>query len=176
MIKETCGVVTRAGAPLTLLGEPTVVGTIAPDFTVIDADFTPVKLSDFKDKTVIISIFPSIDTPVCATQTRQFNKKATDLCDSVVVLSVSKDLPFALGRFCAAEGIKNVHTLSDFMSNDFGLKYGFLIKEMQLLSRGVVVINKCGHVEYVEYVSDITKEPNYDKAFDVVKSKCIANM
>lgn len=176
MIKETKGVVTRGGAPLTLLGEPTVVGTVAPDFTAVDASFAPVKLSDFKGKTVIISVFPSIDTPVCAAQTREFNKRATSLSGDVVVLSISKDLPFALGRFCAAEGIKNVHTLSDFMANDFGLKYGFLIKEMQLLSRGVVVVNKCGHIAYVEYVGDIANEPNYENAIANIKDKCIANM
>lgn len=163
MIKETNGVVTRGGAPLTLLGEPTIIGNVAPDFTAVDASFAPVKLSDFKGKKVIISIFPSIDTPICATQTREFNKRATSLNDKTVVLSISKDLPFALGRFCAAEGIKNVHTLSDFMANDFGLKYGFLIKEMQLLCRGIVVIDPCGKVSYVEYVSDIANEPDYDK-------------
>lgn len=164
MIKETKGVVTRGGAPLTLLGEPTVVGAIAPDFTAIDATFSPVKLSDFKGKTVVISVFPSIDTPVCATQTREFNKLATSFGDNVVVLGISKDLPFALGRFCGAEGIKNIHTLSDFMSNDFGLKYGFLIKEMQLLTRGVVIIDKDSRISYVEYLGDIANEPNYDAA------------
>lgn len=169
MIKETKGIATRGGAPLTLLGEHTVVGEIAPDFTAIDATFTPVKLSDFKGKIVIISIFPSIDTPVCATQTREFNKRATSFGDDVVVLGVSKDLPFALGRFCGAEGIKNVHTLSDFMASEFGLKYGFLIKEMMLLSRGVVIVDKCGKVAYVEYLSDIAHEPNYDAAIAKLK-------
>lgn len=176
MIKETKGVMTRGGAPLTLLGEPAIVGHVAPDFTAIDASFAPVKLSDFKGKTVIISVFPSIDTPVCATQVREFNKRATSLCEDVVVLGISKDLPFALGRFCAAEGIKNVHTVSDFMSNEFGLKYGFLIKEMQLLGRGVVVVNKCGTIEYVEYLGDIANEPNYDKALACIKDKCIKNL
>ena len=164
MIKETKGVATRGGAPLTLLGEPTVIGATAPDFTVIDATFAPVKLSDFNGKTVVISIFPSIDTAVCATQTREFNKRATSFGDNVVVLGISKDLPFALGRFCGAEGIENVHTLSDFMSNDFGLKYGFLIKEMQLLTRGVIIIDCDCKIAYVEYLGDIANEPNYDAA------------
>ena len=164
MIKETTGISTRGGAPLTLLGEPTIVGATAPDFTAIDATFAPVKLSDFKGKVVIISVFPSIDTPVCASQTREFNKRATSFSEDVVVLGISKDLPFALGRFCGAEGIENVHTVSDFMCNDFGLKYGFLIKEMQLLTRGVIIINKECKIEYVEYLGDIANEPNYDAA------------
>lgn len=176
MTKETKGVATKGGAPLTLLGEPAVVGMVAPDFTAVDATFKPVKLSDFKGKTVIISVFPSIDTPVCATQTREFNKRATKLGDDVVVLGVSKDLPFALGRFCAAEGIKNVHTLSDFMASEFGLKYGFLIKEMMLLSRGVVIVDKCGKIAYVEYLNDIAKEPNYDKVLASIPHKCVANL
>lgn len=176
MTKETKGITTRGGAPLTLLGEPAVVGMVAPDFTVVDSSFAPVKLSDFKGKTVIISVFPSIDTPVCATQTREFNKRATSLGNDVVVIGVSKDLPFALGRFCAAEGIKNVHTLSDFMNSDFGLKYGFLIKEMMLLGRGVVIVDKTGKIAYVEYVNDIAKEPDYTKVFACISQKCVANL
>lgn len=176
MTKETKGVITRGGAPLTLLGEQAIVGMVAPDFTVVDASFAPVKLSDFKGKTVVISVFPSIDTAVCATQTREFNKRAASLGDDVVVIGVSKDLPFALGRFCGAEGIKSVKTLSDFMSNDFGLKYGFLIKEMMLLGRGVVIVDKCGKIAYVEYVDDIAKEPDYDKALNSIAHRCVANL
>lgn len=163
-MKETHNITKFAGAPLTLLGEPTMVGMTAPDFTAIDAQNHPVHLSDFKGKSVILSIFPSIDTPVCAVQAREFNRRATELSDKVVVLGISKDLPFALGRFCAAEGIKNVHTLSDYRESEFGLKYGFLIKENKLLARGVVVINPEGKVTYVQYVDDITHEPDYKAA------------
>lgn len=169
-MKETTNVTSRAGAPLTLLGEPTVVGEIAPDFTAVNAAGMDVKLSDFKGKTVIISVFPSIDTKVCAMQAREFNQQATELGSDVVIISVSKDLPFALGRFCAAEGIENVETLSDYKESEFGYKYGFLIKENKLLSRGVVVIDPHGKVTYVEYVKDIIKEPDYEAAIKHIKS------
>lgn len=160
--------ITMHGNKLTLAGEPVKAGDMALDFTVNNKDLGEVKLSDFKGKTVILSVFPSIDTPVCATQTRTFNQKAVNLSDDVVVLTISKDLPFALARFCAAEGIERVHTLSDYKSNDFGAKYGFLINELQLLARGVVVVGKNGKIEYVEYVGEMTNEPDYDKVIDVV--------
>lgn len=163
-MKETKNIATRMGSPLTLLGEPTVVGEIAPDFTAVDVNGADVKLSDYKGRTVVLAVIPSIDTKVCAVETREFNKRATGLSNDVVVLTVSKDLPFALGRFCAAEGIDNVHPLSDYKASEFGLKYGFLIKENMLLSRGVVIVDKDGKVAYVEYVGDITHEPNYDAA------------
>lgn len=164
IMKETKGVTSRAGAPLTLLGEPTVVGQTAPDFTAVNIEGKDVKLSDYTGKTVVLVVFPSIDTKVCAMETREFNKRATMLGDNVVVLTLSKDLPFALGRFCAAEGINNVFPLSDYKQSEFGLKYGFLIKENMLLSRGVVIVDKNGKIAYVEYVDDITKEPDYDSA------------
>lgn len=169
-MKETKEITKRAGQPLTLLGEPTVVGEIAPNFTVVDIKGNEVHLSDFKGKVVVITVFPSIDTPVCASQTRHFNKEAITLGEDVVVLTVSKDLPFALGRFCAAEGLENIHTLSDYRENDFGLKYGYLIKENKLLARGTVIVDKDGKVVYVEYVDDITKEPNYHDALEALKS------
>lgn len=165
-MKETKNVTSRAGAPLTLLGEPVVIGEIAPDFTAVDVNGKDVKLSDYKGKVIVLAVFPSIDTKVCAMETREFNKRATDLGKDVVVLTLSKDLPFALGRFCAAEGIKNVIPLSDYKQSEFGLKYGFLIKENMLLTRGVVIVDKTGKVAYVEYVDDIVKEPNYDAAIN----------
>ena len=128
-----------------------------------------VKLSEFQGKVVVLSIFPSIDTGVCAKQTREFNKRATELSEDVVILTISKDLPFALGRFCAAEGINNIHTLSDYKFSKFGLEYGFLIKENQLLARGVIIIDKSGYVRYVEITKDILDEPNYDNAISAVK-------
>lgn len=163
-MKQTKNIAHVAGKPLTLLGEPTVVGGVAPDFTVVDSKGADVKLSDFKGKKIVISVFPSVDTAVCASQTRHFNKAAVSLSSDVVILTVSKDLPFALSRFCAAEGIENVHTLSDYKESEFGKKYGFLIEENQLLSRGVVIVDKAGKVAYVEYVDDLTHEPNYDAA------------
>lgn len=167
-MKQTKDMVKVAGNPLTLLGETAVVGMVAPDFTATDKAGKDVKLSDFKGKRVVISVFPSIDTPVCATQTRHFNKMATGLGADVVVLTVSKDLPFALGRFCGAEGIDNVHTLSDYKESEFGQKYGFLIQENKLLARGVVVVGADGVIKYVEYVDDLTHEPNYDRVLSVL--------
>lgn len=169
-MKETKNIASHSGNPLSLLGEPTVVGQVAPDFTAVDTKGSPVKLSDFAGKTVIITVFPSVDTPVCANQTRKFNVEATSLDKDIVVLTLSKDLPFALGRFCAAEGIKNIHTLSDYRESEFGLKYGYLIKENQLLTRGTIIVDKTGKVAYAEYVDDITKEPNYEAALAKLKS------
>lgn len=166
---ETKNIFSSKGNPLTLLGQQIKVGDIAPEIVASDNSLKDVKLSDFKNKVVVLSIFPSIDTPVCATQTRTFNKKATELSSDVVVLTISKDLPFALGRFCAAEGINNIHTLSDYKASRFGLEYGFLIKELQLLARGILIIDKKGIVQYKEITKDIIVEPDYDKAMEVIK-------
>jgi thiol peroxidase len=156
--------ITFLGNPVTLSGVEIEAGKKAPDFTLTGKDLSAVKLSDFKGKVKILSIFPSIDTEVCAVQTRRFNQEAASLSDEVVVICISKDLPFAQNRFCGAEGIDKVITLSDYKSNDFGSKYGFLIDELGLLARGVVVIDKDDTVQYVEYVPEVTHEPAYDKA------------
>ncbi|GAB1374190.1 thiol peroxidase [Bacteroidales bacterium] len=166
---ETKGIFAAKGNPLTLLGNQIKPGDAAPEIIASDNTLKDVKLSDFKGKVVVVSVFPSIDTGVCATQTRTFNKRATELSEDVVILTMSKDLPFALGRFCAAEGINNIHTLSDFKFSKFGLEYGFLVKENQLLARGVVVIDKNGVVKYKEITKDILEEPNYDLAIAAVK-------
>lgn len=166
---ETKGIFAAKGNPLTLLGNQIKPGDVAPEIIASDNTLKDVKLSDFKGKVVVVSVFPSIDTGVCATQTRTFNKRATELSEDVVILTMSKDLPFALGRFCAAEGINNIHTLSDFKFSKFGLEYGFLVKENQLLARGVVVIDKNGVVKYKEITKDILDEPNYDLAIAAVK-------
>lgn len=167
---ERGGVFKIKGDPATLLGNVIKIGDEAPDFIATDNSFKDVKLSDFHDKVVVISVFPSIDTPVCATQTRTFNKKATALSDDVVVIGVSKDLPFALGRFCGAEGIDKVYTLSDFKYSRFGLEYGLLVKENQLLARAAIVIDKDRTVKHFEITEDILTEPDYDKALKVVES------
>ena len=167
-MKENKNLVAFQGAPLTLLGETAVVGAEAPDFTATDTNGQQVRLSDFAGKTVVLTVFPSIDTKVCAAQTRAFNRRASELSPDVVVLSLSKDLPFALGRFCGAEGIDRVHPLSDYMESEFGKKYGFLIKENQLLARGVLVIDKNRKITYVEYVPELTSEPNYQAAIEAV--------
>ncbi len=167
-MEKRTGIITFGGNPLTLAGKEIKVGDKAPDFYGLNDKLEPVKLSDFDGKARIISVFPSIDTPVCAAQTRRFNVEAANLGD-VQILTVSCDLPFALGRFCAAEGIDKEITLSDHKELDFGLKYGFAIDELRLLSRGVVVVDKDGIVKYVQYVKEITEEPDYDAAIKAVK-------
>ena len=117
----------------------------------------------------MIAVYPSVDTSVCAAQNRRFNAEANNLND-VVVLSVSCDLPFAQSRFCAAEGLNNIKTISDHKDLEFGQKYGFWIKELRLLARGTVVIDKKGEVKYVEYVPEVTHEPDYEAAMNVVKN------
>lgn len=161
---ETKNIFSSRGNPLTLLGRQITPGEKAPEIIAVDATMKEVRLSDFKGKVVILSVFPSIDTGVCATQTRTFNKRASELSSDVVILTLSKDLPFALGRFCAAEGINNIHTLSDYKYSAFGLDYGFLIKENMLLARGVVIVDKEGVIRYKQITEDIINEPDYDTA------------
>lgn len=155
--------VTRGGKPVTLLGHPIAIGERAPAFTLPDAQSQPVSLADYAGQVVIITAFPSVDTSVCATQTRTFNQRASAIA-GVQILTVSADLPFALKRFCAAEGIQNIRTLSDHREMQFGLGYGFLIEEMRLLARGTVIVDREGVVRYVEWVPDLGQEPDYDKA------------
>jgi len=161
--------VTFKGNPVTLVGNPIQEGDEAPDFQALDNELSPKKLSDYEGKVKILSVFLSIDTGPCSRQTRKFNEEATKLGDDVVILSLSNDLPFALGRFCGAEGINNVLTLSDHKDLDFGTKYGFLVEEFRLLARGVVVIDKNNKVHYVEYVPEISEEPDYDSAFKAIR-------
>jgi len=168
-MKESSVKITFAGNPLTLLGNEIKVGDKAPDFIAVGAGLAPVKLSDYAGKTVIIAVYPSVDTSVCAAQNRRFNAEVNQL-NEVVVLSISCDLPFAQSRFCAAEGLSNIVTISDHKDLDFGEKYGFVIKELRLLARGTVIIDKSGIVRYVEYVSEVTKEPDYDAALTLLKS------
>ncbi len=158
------------GNPMTLAGNSIKVGGKAPEFTVIDNGLKPVKLSDFIGKVKLISIFPSIDTSVCSIQNHKFNSEAGSYGDKVAFLAISIDLPFALKRFCGAEGINNLKTLSDHRDADFGNKYGFLIKDLRLLARGVVVIDKDDVIRYIEVVPNVGHEPNYDDALKVLKT------
>lgn len=161
------GIITIEGNPLTLVGNQIKVGDTAPDFTVLDAGLAPVKLSDAKGKNVIISVAPSIDTSVCAAQTRRFNEEASKLEDTVVY-SISVDLPFALGRFCSAEGIDAIKVLSDHKDLSFGESYGYVLEELRLLARGIVVVGKDGIVKHVEYVPEVTDSPDFDAALAAV--------
>ncbi|TLX76536.1 thiol peroxidase [Labilibacter sediminis] len=160
--------ITFAGGPVTIVGNKINVGDQAPDFTALSPELKPVKLSDYDGKVRILVVYPSIDTGVCAAQNRRFNVEANNLKDAVV-LSISCDLPFAQARFCGAEGLNNIHTLSDHKDLDFGEKYGFVIEELRLLTRGTVIIDKDGIVKYVEYVPEITSDPDYEAALKVAK-------
>ncbi|WP_075590731.1 thiol peroxidase [Labilibacter marinus] len=160
--------ITFAGGKVTVLGDAVKVGDKAPEFTALSNKLEPVNLSDFDGKVKIIVVYPSIDTGVCAAQNRRFNVEANNLED-VVVLSVSVDLPFAQARFCGAEGLDKIITLSDHKDLDFGKKYGYVIEELRLLTRGTVIIDKDNTIKYVEYVPEITNDPDYDKALEVAK-------
>lgn len=162
--------VTFIGNPITLVGKEVKVNDKAVDFTVLNNELKPVKLSDFDGKVKILSLFPSIDTGVCSKQAHSFNKEASNLGDDIVILAISNDLPFALNRFCGAEGIDNLITLSDHKNLDFSTNYGFLMEEFRLIARGVVVIDKDNTVKYVEYVPEGTNEPDYDSAVKAAKS------
>lgn len=168
-MEKRTGVITFAGGPLTLVGPEVKVGQQAPDFTLLDNELNVKTLADFDGKVKVISVVPSLDTGVCDAQTRWFNQDVTKLSDDVVVLTVSMDLPFAQARWCGAAGVNNVITLSDHKDASFGQNYGFLIEELRLLSRGVVVINKENKVTYVEYVPEVTNPVNFDAVLAAVK-------
>ena len=169
-MEKRTGVITFAGGPLTLVGPEVKVGQQAPDFTLLDNELNVKTLADFDGKVKVISVVPSLDTGVCDAQTRWFNQDVTKLSDDVVVLTVSMDLPFAQARWCGAAGVNNVITLSDHKDASFGQNYGFLIEELRLLSRGVVVINKDNKVTYVEYVPEVTNPVNFDAVLAAVKA------
>ena len=160
------------GTPVHIDGEFITAGAEAPAFELVKSDLSPLRLSDLKGKRVVLNIFPSLDTSVCATSVRKFNKLAASLPDTVVV-AVSKDLPFAHARFCTTEGIENVVPASDFRASGFDGAYGVLMADgplAGLLARAVVVIDKAGRVVYTELVPEITEEPDYDKAVEAVKA------
>jgi thiol peroxidase len=162
--KERSGVVTAKGKPLTLMGATPSVGEQAPDFDVLDKNSHWVSLADYRGRIKIISVTPSLDTPVCDVQARRFNSEAAVLPADVVILNVSMDLPFALDRFCSTADIDRVITLSDHRDASFGEAYGVLIKELRLLARSIFIIDKEDHVRYVEIVPELTNHPDYEKA------------
>ena len=167
-MKRNSNVVTLGGKPLTLLGKIIKTGSHAKNFIAIGIDMNPVKLSDYQGKVRVISSVPSVDTDICAQQTRRFNLEATKL-NNVQIITISCDLPTALKRFCAAEGIDKVITVSDHRETDFGIKYGFLIEELRQLARGVIIIDQYDMVRYVEIVKEIGDQPDYDKALAYAK-------
>ncbi|MDY3127957.1 MAG: thiol peroxidase [Corynebacterium sp.] len=162
--------ITFQNEPANTVGNLPNVGDQLPDFTLVGTDLSDVKLSDFSGKRVVLSLFPSIDTGVCQAQARHFNEEATKLADTVVVY-VSKDLPFALERFCAAEGLDNVIAASAFRSS-FGEDFGATLADSPLeglLARGVVVTDENHKVVYAKFVEEVTDEPDYDEALAALK-------
>ncbi|TCP67292.1 thiol peroxidase [Baia soyae] len=168
MAQERQGAITFKGCSVTLVGPEVKVGDQAPDFTVLANDLSPVTLASSAGQVRLISVVPSVDTGVCDAQTRRFNEAAAQL-DNAVILTVSMDLPFAQKRWCAAAGIEQVQTVSDYRDASFGTAYGMLIKELRLLARGVFVVDRNDKVTYVEYVPEATDHPNYEAAIEAAK-------
>jgi len=173
MAEERKGAVTMRGNPLTLVGPEIKAGQKAPDFHSVDKGLAPIGLDKFKGKVKIISVVPSIDTPVCDAQTRRFNEEASKLGD-VQVLTVSMDLPFAQARWCGAAGVDKITMVSDFRDRDFGNKYGVLIKELGLLARAVFVVDKNDNVTHAEYVKEVANHPDYEATLAAAKKAASA--
>lgn len=169
MPEERTGLVTFKGNPMTLLGPPLKVGARVPPFILLDNGLQPVRLEDSAGKVRLITVVPSLDTSVCDTMTRKFNQRAADLPDEVVVYTVSVDLPFAQARWCGNAGIDKVKTLSDYQERSFGMDYGLLIKELKLLARAVLVIDREDKLRYFQLVGEVTDEPDYQEALDAVR-------
>jgi len=156
--------VTFKGAPLTLAGNEVKVGQPAPDFKVhyFEGGMNEIKLADLKGKPSLVSVVPSLDTGVCAIQTKKFNEKLAQMGNRINALTVSMDLPFAMNRFCGAEGITNMRVGSDYQDRSFGTNWGTLINELKIETRAVFVLDKDGKVTYAQYVPEVTSEPDYD--------------
>jgi thiol peroxidase len=166
------GAVTFKGNPMTLAGEAVAVGAKAPDFKLHNFDkgaLVTVTPADLKGKPTILSVVPSLDTPVCQVQTKKFNEQLSALGDRVHAITVSLDLPFAMNRFCGAENIKNMRVLSDYQDRSFGKNWGMLIEELKILARGAFVLDKNGTVVYAEQVKEVANEPNYEAALGALK-------
>lgn len=161
--------VTFKQKPVTLLGSELKVGDQAPDFKALDNDLEEKSLTDYKGKIKLISVVPSIDTGVCSIQTNRFNEEAKQL-ENVQVLTISMDLPFAQKRWREVNNVESLNMLSDHRDADFGEKYGVLIKELRLLARSIFVVDSNDKITYVEYVSEVSDHPDYDKALEAAKN------
>ncbi|OGP87491.1 MAG: lipid hydroperoxide peroxidase [Deltaproteobacteria bacterium RBG_16_48_10] len=168
-MQERTGIITMKGNPLTLIGNEVKVGDTAPEFTALDNNLSPVRLSSFKGKICVLASVPSLDTPVCDLETRKFNEEAGRLGANVVFLTISMDLPFAQRRWCGASGVTKVQTLSDHRDASFGTSYGVLIKELRLLARAVFVVDQKGTIQHTQLVKEVTKEPDYDAVLSGLK-------
>ena len=167
-MQERKGAVTLHGNPMTLAGAELKPGDQAPDFKVVSNDLKPVTLADTGGKVRILASVPSLDTPVCDTETRRFNEEAAKL-PGVEILTISMDLPMAQKRWCGAAGVDKVRTLSDYHHRNFGPAYGVLIQELMLNARAVFVLDKDNTIRYVEYVKEVAEQPNYEAALAAAK-------
>ena len=158
------------GNPITLIGPELKKGDPAPDFRCVETLGSEISLESFGDSVKVFNVVVSVDTPVCDVQIRKFNEEAAGLSDSVQIITMSMDLPFAQGRYCAAAGVKRVRPASDYQHASFGEAYGVLIKENRLLARSIFVVGRDNMLEHVEYVSDIVNEPDYEAALTAIKS------
>ena len=160
------------GEPKTLAGTEVKVGAKAPDFKTLSQSLAPVTLADTPAKARLFSVVPSLDTPVCSMQTKKFEDQLKALGDSVACYTVSLDMPFAQKRFCGAEGVASMQTLSDVHNHSFGTNWGVLLEglPLKLLARSVFVVDKAGTVTYAEYVPEVTSEPNYEAAIAALKA------
>ena len=167
------GAITFKGTPMTLLGTELAVGNPAPDFTVhyFEGGLKKITLADLKGKPTIISVVPSLDTGVCQIQTKKFNVELGAMGDKINALTVSRDLPFAMNRFCGAEDIKSMKVGSDYQNGGFGTSFGLMIDELKLLTRAVYVLDASGIVVYGEIVPEVTHEPNYAPAIAALKAR-----
>jgi len=166
------GAVTFKGSPLTLAGDEAKVGSPAPDFDLTcfgAGGMEHIRKADLLGKPTIISVVPSLDTPVCQVQTKTFNKRVAALGDTINALTVSLDLPFAMNRFCGAEDIKGMRNGSDYMDRAFGRDFGVLIDELKILARAVFVLDAKGVVQYAQVVKEVASEPDYDAAIAAVE-------
>lgn len=167
------GAVTFKGNPMTLAGEALQEGQSAPDFKLhyFDAGMKEITLSDVKGKPTVVSVVPSLDTPVCQTQTKRFNETLGEFGDKINALTVSLDLPFAMNRFCGAENVDNIRPASDYQDRKFGVDWGTLIEELKIMARAVFVLDADGKLVHVQYVPEVADEPDYDAAVNAVRGQ-----
>ena len=166
------GAVTFKGAPLTLAGNEVKEGQSAPDFKIhfFEGGMKTISLADLKGKPTILSVVPSLDTAVCAMQTKKFNDQLASMGERINAVTVSMDLPFAMNRFCGAENIKNMRVGSDYQDRNFGNAYRTLIEELKIMSRAIFVLDSSGKVVYAQYVPEVASEPDYDAALKALES------
>jgi thiol peroxidase len=171
-MQKRANAVTFKGNPLTLVGPQLKAGDRAPDFTCVNSALEKVTLASTPAKARLFSVVPSLDTPVCSEQTKKFDQAVAALKDKVACYTISLDLPFAQKRFCGAENITHMQTLSDVHNQSFGQAYGTLIEGLPipLLSRAIFVLDKSGQITYCEYVPEVASHPNYDKALEALKA------